>query len=174
MSYKESCWYVEMLLPAVSLQVNQNLWLTTFLLDHRTYLFLPHLSTWVTHLSRWLEDDSSILQQLLRWAPKQNENKFLPLFIYLQNQNCIRISCLISTLLVGLGRGSQLRFNFLPCPRWNNFFNLSPSNMSQWVFHSPTREIFDHDLRKASCRPETQIQITNYRAFTSKPVGTSG
>lgn len=87
------------------------------------------------------------------FVPRQNENKFLQMF--LQNQCCIRTSLLISTTLVWWGRGRQLRFKSLLCSSQGTIFYLmSPSCVSQWVFHSPTKESFVQ-FCKANCKPET-------------------
>lgn len=54
------------------------------------------------------------------FVPRQNENKFLQMF--LQNQSCIRTSRFISTSLAGWGRSWQLRFKSLLCLSQSTIF----------------------------------------------------
>lgn len=54
------------------------------------------------------------------FVPRQNENKFLQMF--LQSQCCIRTSLLISTTLPGWERGRQLRFESLLCSSQDTIF----------------------------------------------------
>lgn len=84
-------------------------------------------SSWITELTffylifqlelRIFTDGSRMTVQFCSnfysFVPRQNENKFLQMF--LQNQRCIRMSLLMSTSLVGWERGRQLRFESLLC-----------------------------------------------------------
>lgn len=97
------------LLP-ISLQGHQDLWLKPFLLDHRAYLFPSHLSTWVTYLFRWLEDDSSILQQLLLLSSKAKRKNISNVLAKPESHQNIP-----SLLNISCGRRSQLEHKFLAC-----------------------------------------------------------
>lgn len=119
-SYKESCRFLEMPLPAICLQVHQNLWFKTFILDHRTYLSLPHLPTWVTYLYRWLEDDGSILQQLLQlWSKAKRKipsNVFAKPELYQNVPSHLNISCELGkrqTIEVRVPSLLKSEYNFL-------------------------------------------------------------